>query len=151
MVYGRLSGPRSAEYVVRDPSPLETGRLGKLGDHLNVLLKGLPGGWRTSADALGIEILRALEFAGPIGRGLSAARALPEKDSDLCLHFRGPAPGLAVPFELLKDDDRKPLCFRYLLTREVANQSGFVSRKTAVSTASSRDWCKAENLCASYW
>jgi CheY-like chemotaxis protein len=125
-----LIGPdRRTVYAVPELRRFPAADLARRADNLNLLV--LQGGvdvWRPEARSIGDAIYQALAAERRILGDLTAARALARRFSDLWLEFSGPAAGLSVPFELLRDEDDY-LGLSHVLTRRLV-QAGFaLSRK----------------------
>jgi CheY-like chemotaxis protein len=125
-----LVGPdRLASYTAERPTPIDVTDLHRRSDNLNYLV--LSGGgdlWRPEARSIGQTIYQVLATDQRILAGLTAARALAKRYSDLWVEFRGPANSLGIPFELLRDEDDY-LAFEHVLTRSLVRAGSTISRK----------------------
>jgi CheY-like chemotaxis protein len=120
-----LLGPdRETQYRASDPRRFKVEALARRADDLNtLLLGGGPDAWRPAARDIGDDIYEAISEERRIHGDLVAARALARRFSDLRLRFAGPAPGLGVPFELLRDEEDY-LGLSHVLTRRIIRQGG---------------------------
>jgi CheY-like chemotaxis protein len=127
----KMTGPaRDTEYVVRHPKRLVVSDLIRRTKELNFkVLNGDVGGWRPEAKSIGDAIYNTLADEQRIVENLRMAQALSEQPKDLWLEFSGPATGLGIPFEFLREGEN-PLCLRHTLTRRLV-QEGAISHNTA--------------------
>ncbi|HYX72337.1 MAG TPA: CHAT domain-containing protein, partial [Nitrososphaera sp.] len=102
--------------------------LARRADNLNLLvLKGGPEIWRPEARSIGAAIYNSLAKEGHVLADLTSARALAQRLDNLWLQFSGPAVGLGIPFELLRDADDY-LSLDHVLTRRIIKAGGSFSR-----------------------
>jgi CheY-like chemotaxis protein len=126
----KMSGPtRSLEYIAKHPPRLNASDLIRRTDDLKMsMLKGDRGRWRPEANSIGNAIYSSLADDQRIVQDLASARVLPDQGKDLWLEFNGPATGLGIPFELLRDG-KDTLSLRHILTRRLVHE-GLVSYNT---------------------
>lgn len=102
------------------PIPFDTADLARRADRLNILLRnGEPDDWRSEMRSIGEGIGAKLASEPQIFHDLRVARALvgmPD-DANIWIQFSGPATGLGIPFELLRDEDY--LVTRHIMTRRL--------------------------------
>ena len=127
----KIMGPdRTKEYTARHPKRFETSDLIRRADTLNLftLINGDAGAWRPEAKSIGNDVYKTLSDDPRIMQDIKTAQALAGQTKDLWVEFSGPARGLGIPFELLRDEDDS-FCLKHNLTRRLV-QDGFISRKT---------------------
>lgn len=125
-----LVGPdRRVTYWAQEQRRFAAADLARRADNLNLLI--LQGGadlWRPEARSIGEAIGEAMANDRHIFGELTAAKAHVAHLSDLWLEFSGPAEGLGIPFELLRDEVDY-LVLSHMMTRRL-DSSGFpASRK----------------------
>lgn len=125
-----LIGPdRRLNYAAEDQHRLIAADLARRADNLNLLiLKGGPDFWRPEARSIGDAIGETLASDRRIFGDLVAAQALAARFSDLWIEFSGPAEGLGIPFELMRDKGEY-LALNHMMTRRVDSSSFPMSRK----------------------
>jgi CheY-like chemotaxis protein len=130
LVGSELGGPdRRASYTASHPLRFNVTDLARRADNLNwMILQGGVGKWRHESDSIGRAIYDVLAGERHVLGDLIAARALAQRFSDLWLQFSGPAIGLGIPFELLRDEDDY-LCLNHILTRRLVQSGASLSRK----------------------
>ena len=84
--------------------------------------------WREECKGIGEALFDKLNQIKQIRDELSAARALKENDDDLWLECCTPAPGLGIPFELLRASN-DPFCLQHVITRRLIYEDADASRK----------------------
>jgi CheY-like chemotaxis protein len=121
LLQSELTGPDwHADYTVQHPRHFDVADLTRRADDLNWrILEGGPDLWRPEAYSIGKAVYEALARERRILENQSVARALTQQRfGNLWLQFSGPAMGLGVPFELLRDEGDY-LVFKHVLTRRL--------------------------------
>lgn len=108
---------------------MDTADLARRADNLNQLIhNGGPELWRPEVRSIGDAIGDVIAGDRHIFSTLGAAQALVVHFSDLWIEFSGPAEGLGIPFELLRDRDEY-LALNHMMTRRVVSSRFPMSRK----------------------
>jgi hypothetical protein len=130
LVGSELVGPnRRSLYIAERPVYIEIDDLARRTDNLNLaILHGGADVWRKEASSIGRDVYRLLSEDRRILTDLSGARALAPHFSDLWIQFSGPAGGLGMPFELLRDEEEY-LGLSYILTRRLVQAGPAFSLK----------------------
>jgi hypothetical protein len=98
-------------------------------DNLNLmLLEGKADRWRPEAQSIGDGFYRALTEEPRVLGDLTTARNLGPRPGQLWVQFSGPAAGLGLPFELLRDENGY-LGLSHILTRRLLQPGPIFSRK----------------------
>jgi CheY-like chemotaxis protein len=128
LLSSELTGPnRRALHLAEHPLRFDASDLARRADNLNLLvLRGGAEIWRPEASSIGTAIYNHLSKEGRVLADLTSARALAQRLDNLWLQFTGPATGLGIPFELLRDADDY-LALDHVLTRRIIKADG-VSR-----------------------
>ena len=116
-----LRGPDwENDYSISQPRHFDVADLTRRADDLNWrIIESGAELWRPEAYSIGKAVYEALAREHRILEYLSVARALTrQRFSNLWLQFSGPAMGLGVPFELLRDEGDY-LVFKHILTRRL--------------------------------
>lgn len=104
------------------PGEAAAAELVRRADAINRLLvedRDQPAGrWYQEMQEIGGTLTEGVAAVADFAAKWAYTQTLPREDSDLWLRFRGPAEGLALPFDLMRDE-RDELCRRHLLSREV--------------------------------
>lgn len=115
-----LIGPdRHADYIADPPLRFDVTDLARRADNLNWMILEIGGElWRPEARSIGNEVYQVVSSDRRILGDLTSGRKLADRSSDLWVRFRGPAVGLGIPFELLRNEDDY-LALNHILTRKL--------------------------------
>lgn len=133
MIYGmdgwvesELQSPGGvARDLIHPPAPFNARELIRRADNINRFLaqSTADASWRPEMRDIGGSLYQSVAGVPTLYDKWAAARPLAREKGDLWLRFRGPADGLGIPFDLMRDEEGE-LCLRHILSRELL-RSGF--------------------------
>lgn len=135
-----------ARNSIQPPAPFNAPELIRRADNINRFLaqSAADASWSPEMHDIGGALYQSVAGVPTLYDKWATARPLAKEKGDVWLRFRGPASGLGIPFDLMRDEQGE-LCLRYILSREIL-RAGFTPNLPPFSEVIAGLWDQGRSL-----